>query len=138
MKWWKSLLSAFVFILAILILALYFLPAPSDEDAPVIEESNTLILYDIRELGIKDVLVDKTDNHVLIRYNEPQGFMNRSSIMAIAAGHAPLTERIIIQVFDDFKPKEEMVAKTPLALQYAGGEITEDEFLKSVNTSKLQ
>ncbi|HEY9206880.1 MAG TPA: hypothetical protein VIO58_13290 [Candidatus Methanoperedens sp.] len=138
MKWWKSLLAAFVFISVILILVLYFLPAPSYEADPLIEESNTLILYDIRELGIKDVLVDKTDDHVLVRYNEPQGFMNRSSIMAIAAGHAPLTERIIIQVFDDFKPKEEMVAKTPLALQYAGGEITEDEFLKSVNTSKLQ
>lgn len=138
MKWWKSLLAAFVPILAILILVLYFLPAPVYEDDPLIEESNTLILHDIRELGIKDVLVDKTNDQVLIRYNEPQGFMNRSSIIAIAAGHAPLTERIIIQVFDDFKPKEEIVAYTPLALQYAGGEITEDEFLKSVNTSKLQ
>lgn len=58
--------------------------------------------------------------------------------MAIAPGQAPLTERIIIQVFDDFKPKEEMEVDTLLALQYAGGEITKDEFLKSVNTSKPQ
>lgn len=138
MNWWKSLLAAFLFISVLAIFVLYFLPAPSYEAYPLIEESNTLILYDIRGLGIKDVLVDKTDDHVLIRYNEPQGFSNRSSIIVIAAGHAPLTERIIIQVFDDFKPKEEMIAETPLALLYAGGEITEDEFLKSINISKLQ
>lgn len=85
MKWWKSLLAAFVIISVLVILVLYFLPAPSYEADPLIEESNTLILHDIRELGIKDVLVDKTDDHVLVRYNEPQGFSNRSSIMAIAA-----------------------------------------------------
>ena len=116
----------------------YFWPAPSSEETPAVELTNTLILGSLTNLGLTDVLIDKTDGQVLIRYNEPRDFANRSSVFAVAANYAPFTNQIVLQVFDNFEPKEEIIANTTRALEYADGQISETQFMQSLTVSKLQ
>jgi hypothetical protein len=137
MKKWQMALVVLLGIAVILLLALLLWPSPSAAPEPELKEANTVILGGLSGLGISDALVDVNDERVLVRYNEPPGFANRSAIMEIAASNAPLTDQIILQVFDNFEPKQQVVADTSMVLSYTDGGISEEEFLASLNASQL-
>jgi len=128
-------------VLVIVALLAYFLKpvaAPSPDTDVEVKEANSLILSDLRDLGLTDVLVDVTDEQVLIRFNEPQGFANRSAVMAMAASDAPWTQYIMLQVFSNYQPKEQLIVNTSLALEYGNGQISEGDFSEAWAVSPLQ
>jgi len=130
------LIVAFALI-AFFILSLLTQPEPEITPNPL----NTELYSALASAGIEDAVVDITPERALIRYNLPENMSKESAnyyIMGAAATITPNSSKIVIQVYEDFEPLEEVVANTEDVLAFIDGAITYEELEKRIEIRSLK
>jgi len=136
----KKIIVPFVIIVvSIAILVFLSLPSPREPEA-ISDPLNHELYLKLTNMGIKDAVVDITEERVLIRYNLLKN-MNKSSVnYEIMRNAATIADsgRIIIQVYEDFKPLEEIVVSREDVLAYMNGAISYKELEKRIEIKSLK
>jgi len=136
----KKIIVPFVIIVvSIAILVFLSLPSPREPEA-ISDPLNHELYLKLTNMGIKDAVVDITEERVLIRYNLLKS-MNKSSVnYEIMRNAATIADsgRIIIQVYEDFKPLEEIVVSREDVLAYMNGAISYKELEKRIEIKSLK
>jgi len=136
----KKIIVPFVIIVvSIAILVFLSLPSPREPEA-IPDPLNHELYLKLTNMGIKDAVVDITKERVLIRYNLLKS-MNKSSVnYEIMRNAATIADsgKIVIQVYKDFKPLEEIVASREDVLAYMNGAISYKELEKRIETKSLK
>ena len=135
---YKVILGIFIFFIIGLGVILFVPFSSKQVPEPQITETNTFIHAKLIEIGLSDILVDYSNDRVLVRYNEPKSFTNRTQIFLIVANESPLAKKIVLQVFDNFIPRQELTADTSIVYQLKNGLISEEQFNQSITKAKLE
>ena len=131
MKLWKKVVLTFVILILLIIIAAGILAyAGSKDDAPPVVEANTDIYLALASAGLKDVVVDVTDKHVIIAY-ELEDVSQKNSYVFLALGAAyqtaPDVKTIIITQFKELQVLEEITVPMADVTAFAEGQIGEEE-----------
>ncbi|RLG39170.1 MAG: hypothetical protein DRN91_00585 [Candidatus Alkanophagales archaeon] len=91
-------------------------------------------------VGIEDAIVDITDERALVRYNLPENMSKESVNYYIMGAAAAITNssKIVIQVYENFTPLEEIVVSTEDVLAFMNETITYEEFEKRIEIKSLK
>jgi len=141
MRWWLMKLKLMVLVAFLLILSLYFLSLESEKPEITPNPLNIELYAALASVGIEDAVVDITQERALIRYNLPENMSKESVnyyIMGAAATIAPNSSKIVIQVYGNFEPLEEIVVKTEDVLAFMNETITYEELEKRIEIRSLK
>lgn len=119
--------------------AVFLVPGPSPPEEPVDADLSATVVYgQLVALGIEDAVVDASDDRVLVRYNRDGNRSVTPAHVAVEAAEVyPDVPRIVIQVFEGFEPREQVVVETEVALALARGEVSAEAFESAANTTAL-
>jgi len=134
----KKLLIGLAVVLAFVIIILSLPTQPEPEITP--NPLNTGLYLALASVGIEDAVVDITPERALIRYNLPANMSKESAnyyIMGAAATIAN-SSKIVIQVYENFMPVEEVVVSTEDVLAFINGTISYKELEKRIETKSLK
>jgi len=126
---------------AVLAIALYILSLPSQPEPEIIPNPlNTELYLALTSVGIEDAIVDITDERALVRYNLPENMSKESVNYYIMGAAAAITNssKIVIQVYENFTPLEEIVVSTEDVLAFMNETITYEEFEKRIEIKSLK
>ncbi len=134
----RKLIVVFLVLIALVAMVTFlYLPAPSEEEINP-DPLNNELYSELMRIGIRDAVVDITDERALIRYNLPEGMSREDtelSIMKAAATIAPDSDKIVIQTYENFKPVEEVTIGTSDVLDFMEKTITYEEFKNRIKCS---
>ena len=118
---------------------LYIVPSPKEEEV-IPNPKNTELYTLLANVGIEDALVDITKDRALIRYELPENMSKEASQYYIMLAAATITNssKIVIQVYENFTPLEEVVVSTDDVLAFMNGTITYEEFEKRIKIKSLK
>ena len=108
---------------------------PGIEENIEIREKNTRLYAALVAVGIEDAIVDITDERALIRYNLPPNLNAEATwyyIISASAIIAPETEKIIIQTYVNYEPREEVTVNTTDVIALMNEDITMEDFKEMV------
>ncbi|RLI85044.1 MAG: hypothetical protein DRO98_07650 [Archaeoglobales archaeon] len=138
----KKKVAISITVIAILAISLYILSLPLLPEPEITTNPlNTELYLALASVGIEDAVVDITDERALIRYNLPENMSKESVnyyIMGAAATIAPNSSKIVIQVYENFTPVEEVVVSTEDVLTFMNETITHEEFEKRIEVRSLK
>ncbi|WMW23129.1 hypothetical protein RE476_04685 [Methanolobus mangrovi] len=89
--------------------------------------------------GIDDAIVEVTEEHVLVKYDQPPVKSDTDAliiwfyIMGIAAETAPDTDEVIIEMYDGTEPLYEVTAQTSDIRDYLDSYMTLEDFKAKVD-----
>lgn len=125
----KIILSVGIIILLgfIVIGIIALLPYPSPEVTP--SNYSTEIYQDFTKVGIENVVVDTTKERVLVRYEVPNNLDRENSTkLVIQVVTTTVYDRpVIIQIYEDFRPIEQLTVDIETIQEYNNGHISLDE-----------
>jgi len=101
---------------------------------------NAELYFFLSNGGLENALVDITPERALIRYNLPENVSTETTnffVMKASARIAPNSSKIIIQVYENFTPLEEVIVSTEDVLAFMNGTITYEEFEKRIEIKSL-
>ena len=119
----------FVLLLAIAIAGVVVVLYP-EEPAPTPSEQNTHLYTTLARAGIPDAVVDITDERALVRYEVPANATVRSSewfVLARTAAAAPDSQLVVLQVYEDGRPVEQVTVETQAIKAFSDGELHLEE-----------
>lgn len=128
-------------VIAVLAIALYILSLPSQPEPEIIPNPlNTELYIALASVGIEDAVVDITPERALVRYNLPENMSKESVNYYIMGAAAAITNssKIVIQVYENFTPLEEVVVNTDDVLAFMNETITYEEFEKRIEIKSLK
>jgi len=128
-------------VIAVLAIALYILSLPSQPEPEIIPNPlNTELYIALTSVGIEDAVVDITPERALVRYNLPENMSKESVNYYIMGAAAAITNssKIVIQVYENFTPLEEVVVNTDDVLAFMNETITYEEFEKRIEIKSLK
>ena len=114
------------------------------ESSEVVEEKleirneNTQLYAALVDAGIEDAVVDIADERALIRYNLPPNLnmeATRNYIISASAIIAPETDKIVIQTYVNYEPREEITVNTTDVIALMNEGITMVDFQERVKVS---
>ena len=114
------------------------------ESREVVEENleirseNTQLYAALVDAGIEDAVVDITDERALIRYNLPPNLNMEATwyyIISASAIIAPETDKIVIQTYVNYEPREEITVNTTDVIALMNEGITMVDFQERVKVS---
>ena len=114
------------------------------ESSEVVEENleirneNTQLYAALVDAGIEDAVVDIADERALIRYNLPPNLnmeATRNYIISASAIIAPETDKIVIQTYVNYEPREEITVNTTDVIALMNEGITMVDFQERVKVS---
>jgi len=102
------------------------------EPAPEIDppQAQTAIYEGLAPLGYEAVLVDVTDESVLVRYEQPESRTVEGAYALArdtAALHANHTDEAVVQAYEDYEPTHAWTVPTDVVLAYLDGNATQAE-----------
>jgi len=114
----------------------------SDREEPIRpNEANDKVYAGLVKLGIRDAVVDITPERALVRYNLPENMSKvemRYHILWLIAGISPNSSKIVIQVYENFTPLEEVIVSTEDVLAFMNETITYEELQKRIEIRSLK
>ena len=122
-------------VIAVLAIALCILSLPSQPEPEIIPNPlNTELYLALASVGIEDAVVDITPERALVRYNLPENMSKESVNYYIMGAAAAITNssKIVIQVYENFTPLEEVIVSTEDVLAFMNETITYEEFEKRI------
>jgi len=129
-----------VVVLAVIAIILFILSLPSQPEAEITPSPLNTKLYTIlASAGIEDAVVDITDERALVRYNLPKDVNKEDALQFVVIEVAKISDsnKIIIQIYDNFTPLEEVNVDKEDALKLARHEITYEELKQRIETKSL-
>ena len=141
MKKWVIALLVFLglIVLAAAVLG-YFAYLGSQDDSIQVNEKNTDLYAALVAAGIKDAVVDITDERVLVSYNLPK-MDDKENYVYFTIGAAyklsPNSKKVIITEFSDLKPFEEVTISMDDVKEFAADKLSEEEFVAKWKVSKI-
>ena len=127
-------------IIVTLAIALYVLSLPTQPEPEIAPDPLSTELYlTLASAGIHDAVVDVTEERALIRYNLPENVSKESVNYYIIGATAAIanSSRIVIQVYDNFTPLEEVEVSRDDVLAFMNHDITYEEFKGRINVRSL-
>ena len=102
----------------------------------VLHEALPTILVKSR---IEDAVVDVTDERALVRYNLPHGLDKDDTLQFVIVEAAKISDsnKIVIQIYENFTPLEEINVDRKVVLDFAKHRITYEEFKQRVGIKPL-
>lgn len=97
-------------------------PAPSDPESDLYRT--------LAAAGFDDAVVTVSDERVLVRYNHPEGenlTEARRFVVRRAAAAAPGTSAVVVQVYRDYEPYQEVTVPTATVQAYNRGAVPASE-----------
>lgn len=136
-------------ILVLLVSGFMLVSQPTQPDASVDPSRDDSAVYTrLAASGIADAVVDVTDDRALIRYEVPENAsVDRSKyavigIVATTTANQSVTahdpDRIVVQVYEDYDPVEELRVETEIARRYAAGDRSLDELKEAITVVPLE
>lgn len=141
----KILILGMVLIAIIIVLALlylYYLPVAKEEEPtirPSLESSNLYFILAVA--GLENAVVEINPERTFVRYNLPENMDKEAVqyyIFGSAASVSPNSTKIVIQTYENFEPKEEVVVETKDVIAFMNESITLDEFKKRIIVKPLK
>lgn len=125
----RAVLGGIVIVLALVAVGLGVAgPASSDTIEP--NERDSELYASLADAGVSDAVVEISDEHVLVRYEVPDG-MNRTESLEIvlrkSAAAAPNTQVLVVQVYDGYEPALQATVETSVVLAYVLDELTYED-----------
>lgn len=136
----KKKVAISITVIAILAISSYILSLPSQPEPVTPYPLNTELYLALASVGIEDAVVDITEERALIRYNLPENMSKEAVNYYIMGAAATITNssKILIQVYENFTPLEEVIVSTEDVLAFMNGTITYEELEKRIEIKSLK
>ena len=126
-------------IIAIVAIALFILYHPSQLETEITPNPlNTELYAALVSIGIENAVVDITPERAFVRYNLPENMRKVNYYIMGAAAAITNSSKIVIQVYENFTPLEEVVVNTDDVLAFMNETITYEEFEKRIEIKSLK
>jgi hypothetical protein len=130
----RRLLIGVLVVVGIGVAGVSTLPAPGFDPST----ANTEVHVRLAAAGFTDDVVDVTDERVLIRYTVPANFTRRTAalfVLRTAADVVPTVDRIVLQVYEDGRPVEQVSVETAMVHEYNDGRRSADSLLQEATVT---